>query len=259
LLRNWRSVGLNFEAPVKKGLLRIQASRPTLLGLEQHLLAVQKTVEEFDPQAVIFDPVTNLTTIGTPLEVNLMLTRIMDYLKTRGATCFFTALTCGGEALEATAVGVSSLVDTWLLLRDIESNGERNRGIYVLKSRGMPHSNQIREFQMTDQGIVLKDAYLGPSGVLFGSARLALEAQEKANEALRRDTLQRKRTLLERKRQDLESHIERLRREFEAEAEEASQVIREHELRELTLQQDRTVMAQVRHAGHLSPQAAEKE
>src|ERR1700720_3565525 len=164
-VRNMRSVGINLEPYVKKGLLRLEAWRPTQSGLEMHLLRIHKLVERYDPAIVIVDPVTNLM-VGNRHEIHAMLMRLLDFLKTRQITAFFTALTLGGQALERTEVQISSLIDTWLLLRDVELNGERNRSLYVLKSRGMANSNQVREFVMTRNGIRLLPVYVGAGTVL---------------------------------------------------------------------------------------------
>src|SRR5262249_5464321 len=162
----------------EQGLLLIHASRPTLQGLESHLVTMHKLVNEFRPTVVIVDPLTNFVSAGSAQEVNAMLLRLVDLLKAEEITALFTALTSGGDALERTQIEMHSLIDTWLLLRDIELGGERNRGLYVLKSRGMNHSNQIREFRLTARGIELLEVYSGPQGVLTGSMRAAQEARE---------------------------------------------------------------------------------
>jgi circadian clock protein KaiC len=180
LMRNMRSIGVELEPFVKKGVIRMHASRPTVFGLEMHLVQIHKMVQEFKPAAVIVDPISNLMDAGNEREAQLMLLRLIDFLKERQITALLTHLTGGGSAKEKTDIGVSSIIDTWLLLRDIELGGERNRGLYVLKSRGMKHSNQIREFLLTSEGIQLEDVYLGPEGVLTGSMRAAQEAREKA-------------------------------------------------------------------------------
>jgi len=171
LVRNMGSIGLDLGQWVKKGLLRFHASRPTLHGLESHLASIHKWINDFEPRVVIVDPITNFLRAGEESEAESMLIRLIDFLKTRQITAVFTSLTHGGGFLEQSGAGISSLVDTWLLLRDIELAGERNRGMYVLKSRGMAHSNQIREFLLSDRGIELRDAYLGTEGVLTGAAR----------------------------------------------------------------------------------------
>ena len=180
LVRNMRSIGIDLEPYVKKGLVRIQASRPTLFGLEMHLVQIHKTVAEFKPALVVVDPISNFINAGSALETQAMLLRLVDFLKAKRITAMLTHLTHGGSHTEATDVGISSLIDTWLLVRDIEVGGERNRGLYVLKSRGMKHSNQIREFLITAQGIRLEEVYVGPQGVLTGSLRAAQEARERA-------------------------------------------------------------------------------
>lgn len=156
LVRNMRSIGLDLQPWVEKGLLVIRSARPSLHGLEMHLAMVHKTVREFKPQHIVIDPISNFSMAGTTLELRSMLTRLVDYLKTQGITAVFTSLVGGTESSEESDVGISSIIDTWLLVRDTEIQGERIRALYLLKSRGMAHSNQIREFVMTDQGVELK-------------------------------------------------------------------------------------------------------
>jgi len=158
LYRNMRSVGVDLAPHAKKGVLRVHASRPTLLGLEAHLVQIHKMIEEFDPRIVILDPISNLMSAGTTLDAQAMLLRLIDYLKSRNITAFFTHLSSGGSAIDTTDVGVSSLIDTWILMRHIEVDGTRDRGLYILKSRGMKHSNQVHEFLLTDRGIELREA-----------------------------------------------------------------------------------------------------
>jgi circadian clock protein KaiC len=239
IVRNMRSIGLDLEPWVKKGLLRFHATRSTLCGLEMHLATFHKLVQEFQPHVIIFDPIGNLSQAGTRHDTTAMLTRLIDFVKGQQITAFLTSLTSAAESLEKTDVDVSSLVDTWLLLRDIELGGERNRAMYVLKSRGMAHSNQIREFLLTDQGIELADVYLGPEGVLTGSARQSQEARERAATLLRVQEVEGKQRELERKREALEARIAALRKEFEAEEEEAKRVIGQEKTREEVVRQDR--------------------
>jgi circadian clock protein KaiC len=182
IMRNMQSSALNLERWVKKDLLMFEAVRPTLTGLEGHLMRMLRCVDRFEPDVVVIDPLTNLLAVGRPNEVKAMLTRVIDHFKKREITALFTSLTEGGNPIEATDVGVSSLIDTWLLLRDIETQGERNRGLYVLKSRGMAHSNQIREFLITNDGVQLVDMYVSPSGALVGSARVARETFDRERE-----------------------------------------------------------------------------
>ena len=180
ILRNMRSIGIDLNRWRKKGLLRFNSVRPTLFGLEMHLASIHKMVKDFKPQSVIMDPLTNMMSIGEADEVKAMFTRVIDFLKSQGITTIFTSLTAGGDALEQSEIGISSLMDTWLLVRMLETSGERNRLLYILKSRGMAHSNQMREFVLSDDGIKLVDVYIGPGEVLTGSARLGQESQDRA-------------------------------------------------------------------------------
>ena len=191
ILRNMQSIGLDLKHWVSRGLLRFHPARPHLYGLETHLALMHKQVAQFDPQVVVVDPVTNLTEIGSAMEAKAMLTRLVDFLKGQGITALFTSLTDVVDNPEKTEMGISSLMDTWLLVRNLESNGERNRGLYVLKSRGMPHSNQIREFILTDRGVELLDVYNGSAGVLTGTARLVQEEQDKALIRIKRNEIER--------------------------------------------------------------------
>ena len=252
IVRNMRSIGIDLAPWVKQGLLRFDATRPTFHGLEMHLLRMHKLVAETKARVVVVDPITSYISLGDPLEVKSMLTRLIDFFKAQQITAFFTSLTEGGSALEQSEVGISSLMDTWILLRSIESNGERNRGIWVLKSRGMPHSNQIREFVLTDRGIELLDVYVGAEGVLTGTARAAQEAKENAEVLLHSQKLELKRRNVERKNQALEAKIAALRAEFEAEREELERDILERKQRAAVLEQDQSTMALSRGADTLS-------
>jgi circadian clock protein KaiC len=221
LLRNMESMGIDLGRWIDQGLLHVHASRPTLYGLESHLVLIHKLVRDVGPTVVIIDPLSNFTAAGTRYEVTAMLIRVIDFLKASGVTAFFTSITAGGAALENSELEVSSLIDTWLLLRTIEVAGERNRGIYVLKSRGMAHSNQIREFVITNHGIKLVDVYVGPEGVLTGSARLSQEARELAAAATRERAAHRRQRDLVRRRAILEAQIAALRVEFDAVSDDA--------------------------------------
>lgn len=225
LVRNMRSIGINLEPYVKKGLLQFHATRPTHYGLETHLTTSIKMINRFKPHIVILDPINAFVSGENQTEVKTMLLRLVDFLKMKQITAFFTSLTTASEIMENTDVYISSLIDTWLLLRDIEIGGERNRGLYVLKSRGMSHSNQIREFRLTDKGIRLLDVYVGADGVLTGSARLSQETKDDAEQLMRHQEIGRKRFELDRKRQAMEAQIQALRSQFEADESEASQVI----------------------------------
>jgi circadian clock protein KaiC len=200
IIRNMRSINLDLEQHVKNGLLKFSASRPTLYGLEMHLVVIYKLIRQFKPKVVILDPITNLVTVGDPGEVKSILIRLIDFLQNEQITVMFTALTLNDERHSQTDESVSSLVDTWLSVQDIEYNGERNRGLYILKSRGMKNSNQVREFLITDDGIQIAEVVLGPDGVLTGSARIAWELEEAANAALTEETLKRKNKEIETKK-----------------------------------------------------------
>jgi circadian clock protein KaiC len=217
IVRNMDSVGIELRQWVDAGLLQFRCSRPSLLGLEAHLLAIQRFVGEFDPAVVVMDPVSDLLRIGSGDDVSAMLTRQVDYLKARGVTTLFTNLVSERGAAPADEQ-ITSLVDTTLLVKTMEGNGELNRVLYVTKSRGMAHSNQIREFLLTDQGIELADVYVGPQGVLTGSARQAQEAQERSDGTARQESLEHRRAGLETRREAVEAQTAALWREFEDEA-----------------------------------------
>jgi circadian clock protein KaiC len=200
LIRNMRSIGLNLEQWVKKNLLQFHSSRATFFGLEMHLAIIHKIVQEFKPQVVVLDPVGSLIQAGNKRDAQIMLIRLIDFLKVQQITAFLTSLTSGGDALEKTDVDISSIVDSWLFVRDIELDGERNRALYVLKSRGMAHSNRLREFLLTEHGVDLLDVCVGPEGVLTGSSRVSHQAREKAAELVRRQDAKRKQSNPGRKR-----------------------------------------------------------
>jgi len=246
LVRNMRSIGINLEPWVKKGLLQFHATRPTHYGLETHLTTSIKFINTFQPEVVVLDPINAFVIGENQSEVKTMLLRLVDFLKMKKITAFFTSLTSGGSTMEMTDAYVSSLIDTWLLLRDIEIGGERNRALYVLKSRGMAHSNQIREFRLTNRGIELLDVYVGPEGVLTGSARLSQETKDDAEQLLRRQEIVRKQIGLERKREAMEAQIVLLRSEFDAEELEALKVIGIDKARNERFNLDKVKMAKSR-------------
>jgi circadian clock protein KaiC len=246
ILRNMRSVGIDLESYVKKGLLQIHCSRPTLHGLEQHLLLLHDTIQAFQPSAVVIDPISNLTMERDDNEVKPTLMRLIDFLKQQQITTFFTSLTSNENAPESSQVGISSLMDTWLLLRNVEFNGERNRTLFVLKSRGMAHSNQVREFVMSDNGINLVDVYLGTDRVLTGTARVAQEAMEQAQNEMRRLDHERKLRLLASKQATIAAQITALQAEAEAEAEELNFAISQAQVLTTAAQQGTETMKQLR-------------
>ncbi len=248
IIRNMRSIGLRLEPLVKRGLLRFHAARPSLYGLEMHLATMFKEIAAFQPHVVVMDPITSLMDAGTASECRAMVTRLVDYLKAGQVTTLFTSLTQGGHALQQSEASMSSLMDSWLLLQDFEGNGERNRVLYVLKARGMAHSNQIREFLISDRGIDLVDAYIGPSGVLTGSARAAQTAREKAEALASQQEAARRQRELKRKRAALEQQISGLRSEHEASDVELRQIDEQVGTQTRLLTTERTELGRLRQA-----------
>jgi circadian clock protein KaiC len=256
IIRNMRSIGIELEHWERKGLLHFHAARPTSTGLEMHLVVIHKLIMDFKPSAIIVDPITSFLAAGSTLEVKSLLVRLIDYLKSSQITAFFTSLTSGGDAPDQSEVGVSSLIDTWILLRNIESNGERNRGLYVLKSRGMAHSNQIREFLLTEKGIQLENIYLGPNGVLTGSAKAAQQAMDQAAQATIQHATERKRLNIERKRKTVEAQIAAMRAELEAEEDEMAAILLQEEQQQTRSAESRRSVARMRNVGSNSKQPA---
>ena len=224
IVRNMSSVGIELRRWVDDGLLRFECFRPSVLGLEAHLFAMQKLVGEFQPSVVVKDPVSDFLRLGSGADVSAMLTRQVDFLKARGITALFTSIT-SDDGLDHGDQQIASLVDTWLRLKTMEGNGEHNRLLYVLKSRGMAHSNQIREFLLTDRGIELADVYVGPQGVLTGSARQAQEAQERTDGTARLEDLEQRRVNLARRREAVEAQTAALWREFEDESDAVGRLL----------------------------------
>jgi circadian clock protein KaiC len=244
--RNMKSVGIDLAQWSDKGLLFHEAWRPTQFGIEMHLLRIHKLIEEVKPQVVVLDPITNLISSSTEKEVHSILLRLIDSMKSSGITAAFVSLTGGGDSLEGTNVGISSLTDTWILLRDVELNGERNRCLYVLKSRGMAHSNQLREFVLTSDGIQLVPAYIGAGGVLTGSSRVAQEAKEKADALLRQQEAQANQLRIDRRRLALQAQLESLKVDLADVEREAAETGLEEQQREAELKLDRERMAESR-------------
>jgi circadian clock protein KaiC len=181
IIRNMRSVGIDFRPYIEAGSLYIESSRPTLYGLETHLAVMYKKIREIQARAVVLDPMSNFLSVGIREDVQAMLTRMVDFLKSQQITALFTHLNRGNDNVETTEFAISSIMDVWILVRDIENNGERNRGIYILKARGMGHSNQIREFLLTDDGVELVDVFRDPSGAVhIGTARKERISQAQA-------------------------------------------------------------------------------
>ncbi len=248
IIRNMRSIGIDLEQWVNSGLLEFRNSRPTLYGLEMHLVTMHKAIEEFKPAIIVVDPISNLVAAATEREVKSMLSRLIDFLKMQGITAFCTDLTASTTSLERTEIGISSLMDTWLLLQAIEESGERNRRLYILKSRGMQHSNQVREFYLTDNGIILQDVYVGSGKVLTGAARVAQVAREKSEAMERSQEIERKQRDIERKKTVIEAQIAALRTSFEAEKDELERSIAREKLHQDLLIEESQAMAKSRRA-----------
>lgn len=246
--RNMRSIGLDLEPYVKEGLLRYEATRPGTYGLEMHLALMHEVVERFQPDVIVIDPLSDLLSVGSFEQVKGMIVRMIDYLKSCQITTLMTSLTTGGASAEETEIGISSLIDTWIMVRDLETDGERTRGLFVLKSRGMAHSNQVREFLLTDHGVELLDVYIGPAGVLTGSARLVQEARERNEGFMRTQEYERQNRLWEQKRKKLEAQMAVLQAELAGEAAEAEKVLSDLRGVEDRVTTDRVDMAQARQA-----------
>ena len=253
IIRNMRSIGIDLEPWVESGLLEFRNSRPTLFGLEMHLVTMHKAIDVFAPSIVVVDPISNLVAAASEMEVKSMLSRLIDFLKMKQITAFCTDLTATSGSLERTEVGISSLMDTWLLLKVMEESGERNRGLFILKSRGMEHSNQVREFCLSAKGIQLEDVYVGSGGVLTGSARAAQEAKDRAGAMERSQEIERKQRGIERKKAVLEAQIRSLQAEFEAEKDELERTITREKVRQEVLAEETRAMARARKADRHVP------
>ncbi len=231
IIRNMASIGIKLMPWITQKRLQIHAVRPSQQGLELHLLEIQEKIRKLKPQVVVVDPITNLDGLGNWQEVNSMFTRLIDYLKTEQITTLLTSLTSAKDTEQTTETAISSLIDSWILLRNLEHSGERNRGLYVLKSRGMAHSNQIREFQLSDQGIKLLDVYVGSGEVYTGASRLVQEARDAAEVAAQSDLLSRLRCSVQQKRSAAAAKIAIVQSELEAELNELDHSIKQLEMR----------------------------
>lgn len=251
IMRNMGSIGADLQRHLDDGLLEMHASRPTLYGLEMHLVAIHKKIRKFRPKLVVLDPITNLVTVGSVSEVKSMLTRLIDFLLSEQITVVFTALTLNNTVNEQTDEGVSSLVDAWLQVRDFESNGERNRGLYIMKSRGMKHSNQVREFIITDKGLSLVDVYLGDDGVLIGSAREQQQLQDAGSELYRKQEQLRKDKAVARKEKILESEIAALRAEFETAKDDLERISAEENVKSKETADNRATLVRKRQSKNI--------
>jgi len=247
LTRNMRSIGLNIEPFIKSGVLKVYSSRPTIQNLELHLISIQKIIEEFKPKIIVLDPVTNLMSEGINSEIRQMLAHFVDFLKGLNVTTLFTAaITQETVKSNPSDEGISAMVDTWILVRDIEENSERNRGIYVLKSRGMNHSTQVREFVITDNGISLLPIYISPNGILTGSAKLEQTLKEEVAGRLLQNKITSDNSEIERKRKELEERVALLRDQFESEARALSQTGIENGYKEKSLKKNKNEIINLR-------------
>lgn len=248
IIRNMRSIGIDLGQWIDKGLLQFQNARTTIYGLEMHLVVMHRIIENFNPDVVVVDPISNLVAAASKAEVKSMLSRMVDYLKTKQITAFCTDLTATTGTLELNSTDISSLMDTWLLLQVLETSGVRNRGLYLLKSRGMSHSNQVREFILSDNGAQLRDVYIGSGLVLTGSSRVAQEAHDKALALECQQEIERKQREIERKKTLIEAQIIALRTQFELEKEDLDRLIARELLRVETFAIDNLAMSNVRQA-----------
>ncbi len=246
ICRNARSVGLDLQQWIDAGLLRYEAARPSLYGLEMHLARMHRDLDRFGPDVVVVDPISAFR--GPSVEVHAVLLRMMDLLKGRGVTALFTSLRNDGALTEGSDQGLSSLMDAWIKLDDVEANGERNRVLYLIKARGMSHSNQVREYRITDNGVELIAPYVGPEGVLTGTARLSQAAREQAGAARRRQEIERRRRDLLRRREALERQVEEMRAALRTEEEEARLLLDQDDRHEAALATDRVAVASRRGA-----------
>ena len=244
IVRNMQSVGMNLRQYIDSGLLNFQSARPSLYGFEMHLARMNRDIEQFEPQIIVVDPISAFR--GPSFEIHATLVRLADICKSKGITALFTSLSSAGELMTESERSVSSLMDTWISLKDMEANGERNRVLYLLKSRGMNHSKQLREYQLTSHGIHMVDAYIGPDGVLTGTARLAQEAREREATLSRKQATDRRRRELARKRSTIERQIAELRASLETEETEVETLIEQEEAREASIGSERSEMASIR-------------
>ena len=241
VVRNMRSVGINLKKHLESGLLRFEAARPSLFGFEMHLARMNRDIEQFKPATIVIDPISAFR--GPSTEIHATLVRLADICKTRGITAVFTSLSAIDEQMNESERSVSSLMDTWISLRDIEADGERNRILYLLKSRGMSHSKQIREYELSNDGIHLTEPYLGPEGVLTGAARMAQEAREREAEREQIELTEQRKRQLVRRRDALDRQIAEMRAALDAEEDEVSKLVDHQNVRSALATSNRDAMA----------------
>lgn len=243
IVRNMRSIGIDLQKWRDRDLLHFHAMRPTSVGMETHISLMLKHLDDVRPQVVVLDPISSFESAGTVLDAHAMLVRMIDLLKARRITTMFTSLSSGAESTEQAAAGVSSLIDAWISLRNLEQAGERTRSLYVLKARGIRHSNQIREFLLTDHGADLQDVYVGPDGILVGSARAAQEMQDRISAIASRRAVAQKKAQLERKQAAFKARMAELDAEYAAEVHTLAAAITEEEGRLQSGIDDRALLA----------------
>jgi circadian clock protein KaiC len=248
LIRNMSSIGIDLGRHVRAGRLQIESLRPTLYGLENHLVNLHNLVTRLEPEAVVMDPVNNLHSIGDEEQIKSMLIRVLDFLKSKHVTAMFTTLTPGGAPIEHSGTAVSSLMDTWILLRMIESASERNRVLCILKSRGMAHSNQRREFTLSDHGINLVDVYVGSGAVYSGTERMNQEARDQAAALAAQQTAAHRARELEQERRALEAQMAVLHAKLATLAAQRDKEAAEEKVRIETLRTSRVTLARARSA-----------
>jgi circadian clock protein KaiC len=246
IVRNMRSAGIDLQRHVESGRLQFESARPSLYGLEMHLTRMYRDIVAFQPSAVVVDPISAFR--GVQSEIHSTLLRLADICKGRGITAFFTSLSLASDHTTEADRGLSSLMDVWISLTDVEVNGERNRVLFVLKVRGMSHSNQMREYLLTSDGIRLVEPYIGPEGVLTGAARQAQEARERNEAMMRTQATGRRLRELERRRATVERQIAELRAGLDAEESETEMLSSQEAAREEALLADRRAMAAKRGA-----------
>jgi circadian clock protein KaiC len=244
VIRNMASVGIDLQRHRDAGLLKFEAARPSLYGFEMHLARMHRDIEAYDPSVIVVDPISAFR--GPAVEVNATLLRLADICKSRGITALFTSLSSSGDTMTDSERNVSSLMDIWIALTDVEANGERNRVLSLLKARGMNHSKQLREYHLTDHGIEMVPVYVGPDGVLTGTARVAQEAREREAEQARQDGILARRRMLERRRLTVERQIAELRAELESEEAEVTRMGEQDEVGATDRHADRSVMSTLR-------------
>ena len=246
--RNMHSIGINLGQWVEQDLLQFQNARATLYGLEMHLVVMHNAIDQFNPNCVVIDPISNLIATASESEVKSMMSRMIDYLKMKQITALCTDLSLISGNPERGEINISSLMDTWLLLQILEARGERNRGLYILKSRGMAHSNQVREFILSDDGIQLRDVYIGLSGVLTGSSRDNQEAKDLAEALDCQQQIEMRQRDIERKKLAIEAQILALNTQFEAEKDDLIRLISKEKQRSDTLLLDMIAMGKLKQA-----------